>query len=98
MKRKDKLNIFGRYVRIPGGNMSTPFYIYINKEFKTACFYFYVDGKFWVIDSVVIIDKHGTVTKENVRPKILRKGLFSKLTAKQCMKKYIKKELSNEQG
>lgn len=96
MNRMDKLSIFGRYRRIPGGNMSTPFNVYVNKEWKTACFYFYIDGKFIVIDRVVIIDKRGTVTQKSVRPKILVKGLFATLKGKQLIKKYFKKELSNE--
>lgn len=97
MKRADKISIFGRYIRIPGGNASKPFYIRLNNQWMMACYYFHTDGKFLVIDRIVFVNKEGDVNVENIRPKILvKRTLLSRMKAKHDMKNYLRKELSHE--
>lgn len=99
MKRSEKLNIFNQYLRIPGHIMSNPFKVHVNGKTYLACFYFYVDGKFWTIDRVVILEHNSITVKKDLKYKIIvEQGIFTELKARHCVKYYIKKELTNDAG
>lgn len=97
MKFSEKLNVFQQYIRIPGHVMSNPFKIRINNKMHTACFYFYVDGKVWVVDRVVVLEHNSIKVKKDLKYKIIvEQGLFTELKARHCVKSYIKNTLIDE--